>query len=100
MKKPKIKLMLPKKGSFSVQAKKGIVLPVMYDGRIQRITSEKHMQMSADALPYETRVILERALRAEDIRLVDMKKYLEEKSKKMRKPSPKKSAKDKTGGKS
>ncbi len=89
----KSKRHLPKKGTVHVQAKEGKVLPVQYDGRIQRIVADKHMQIAIDRAPYETLIMLERALKAKDIALVDMDKYLAEKKKNMPKVAPKKDAK-------
>ena len=89
----KTERMLPKKGTVAVQASKGKVLPVVYDGRLQRIVADKHMQIAIDRAPYETLIMLERALHAKDIRLVDMEKYLAEKKAKMDKPRSQKAAK-------
>lgn len=90
----KIERMLPKKGTVAVQASKGKVLPVVYDGKLQRIVADKHMQIAIDRAPYETLIMLERALQAKDIVLTDMKKYLAEKKAKMDKPGSQKAAKE------
>ncbi len=92
-KKKKFERILPKKGSVHLQAKKGKVLPVFYEGGIVRITPDKHLKFALDRAPYDTLIMFERALQAKDIEMIDMKKYLEEKSKKMDKPTVPKAVK-------
>lgn len=83
-------LKLPKKGTVSVQAAKGKVLPVFYENKIQRITADKHMRIAIDRAPYDTLIMLNRALKAKDIELIDMDKYLAKKKSEMDKPNSQK----------
>jgi len=88
---PELNNKLPKKGTVYLKAKKGKVLPVVLDGKIQRIVADKNMQVALELAPYETIIMFKRALEAKDIELIDMKKYVEAKAKNMDKPGSQKS---------